>query len=88
MKRRGHRFSHKCPHCGHYARVRDSRRVTELCVEGIVECQNTRCGWRGTFNVGYVATLTPSLQPSNSVNLPLSRHARESLLAQLLPETN
>lgn len=82
------RQRYECPHCQGYARVRDSRRVSALYVEGIVECQNTRCGWRGTFCTGYNATLTPSLQPNPDINLPLSPHARESLLAQLMPETN
>lgn len=82
------RRHHRCPHCGSYARVRDSRRVSDLYSEGIAECQNTRCGWRGTFGVGYIHTLTPSQQPNPEVSLPVSPHVRESLLAQLLPEIN
>lgn len=78
----------QCPHCGQPARIRDSRRVSPLVVEGIVECQNAQCGWRGTFQTGYLHTLTPSQCPDPKVSLRVSPHARAALLAQLLPETN
>ncbi|WP_444988760.1 ogr/Delta-like zinc finger family protein [Halomonas mongoliensis] len=80
-----HRNAMTCPHCKGPARVRDSRRVSELCREGIVECQVAECGWRGTFSTGYVHTLTPSARPDPAVNLPLSPSAREALAEALSP---
>lgn len=82
---RGSRHRMACPHCKGPARVRDSRRVSELCREGIVECQAAECGWRGTFSTGYVHTLTPSARPDPAVNLPLSPSAREALAEALSP---
>ena len=44
---------------------------------GVVECQDVSdCGWRGTFAVELLATITPSLQPTPAeIRLPLSPYS-------------
>ncbi|GHB33045.1 ogr/Delta-like zinc finger family protein [Salinicola rhizosphaerae] len=77
-----------CPHCGSVARIRYSAQITPVFREGAIECQNLECGWRGKFRYVFTDTLTPSLIPNPEVDLPITPHARRSLLAQLLPEAN
>ena len=36
-----------CPHCGHNMRVRNSQGLTPVYREGVVECRNVACGFRG-----------------------------------------
>ena len=49
-----------CPHCGHYARIRNSRVHDRRGYyrSGIIECQNDECGWRGTFDFPITGALT------------------------------
>jgi hypothetical protein len=62
-----------CPHCNSAARIRHSRSLSPLYRDGIIECQNVvTCGWRGRFGIEYLATLTPSAKPSETVSLPVS----------------
>lgn len=78
----------RCPHCGGVARIRYSAQITPVYREGAIECQNIECGWRGKFSYSYTDTLTPSLCPNPDVKLPITPRVRQSLLAQLLPETS
>ncbi|WP_039918732.1 ogr/Delta-like zinc finger family protein [Cellvibrio mixtus] len=66
-----------CPVCLKKARIRFSRRLSPVYAHGVVECQDiSSCGWRGSFAVELLATITPSLQPTTSaINLPLSPYA-------------
>lgn len=66
-----------CPVCLKKARIRFSRRLSPVYAHGVVECQDiTGCGWRGSFAVELLATITPSLLPATSaINLPLSPYA-------------
>lgn len=76
----------KCPHCTAHARIRYSEQITELYREGVIECQNIQCGWRGKFAVEFRFTMTPSLMPNANINLPLSPHVkREDIISQLQP---
>lgn len=70
-----HRNQFQCPHCKSNARVRTSRRISPLFMDGIVECQNIEaCGWRGRYCTEFVATLTQSAAPAPDVNLPVSEY--------------
>ncbi|MDZ4263890.1 MAG: ogr/Delta-like zinc finger family protein [Pseudomonadota bacterium] len=72
-----HRNQFLCPHCKFPARVRTSRRISSLFMDGIVECQNEieECGWRGRFFTEFVVTLTQSATPADDVSLPVSQLA-------------
>ena len=86
---KGHaRTRYACPHCGGSARIRYSKQVTPIYREGVIECQNADCGWRGKFSLEYTNTMTPSQQPNPHVTLPIPARIRESLLAQLMAEAN
>lgn len=71
------RNQYVCPVCSKKARIRFSRRLSPVYAHGVVECQDVSgCGWRGTFAVELLATLTPSLLPTpKEINLPLSPYA-------------
>ncbi|WP_413615736.1 ogr/Delta-like zinc finger family protein [Halomonas cupida] len=83
MSQRVSKSRNVCPHCGQFARVRYSEQITPLYREGVVECQNAECGWRGSFSMEFTATLTPSQQPAPGIKLPLKASVRRALLAQL-----
>lgn len=71
-----HRNQFLCPHCKSNARVRTSRRLSPLFMDGLLECQNVEtCGWRGNYNTEIVATLTQSAMPARDVNLPITKVA-------------
>lgn len=71
-----HRNQFLCPHCNSNARVRTSRRISSLFMDGLLECQNIEsCGWRGRYYTEIVATLTQSAAPAFGVNLPISQLA-------------
>lgn len=68
-----------CPHCGSQARIRVSRRLSPLYIDGIVECQDLEeCGWRGRFGIEVICTLTQSAKPSPNVTLPVSEYVLPS----------
>ena len=71
-----------CPHCGGFARIRRSKGLTPTCREGVLECQDAECGWRGNVAFEIFQTLSPSLKPNPEVRLPLSPGLREQLLAE------
>lgn len=83
MSQRVSKSRNVCPHCREFARVRYSEQITPLYREGVIECQNPECGWRGTFSLEFTATLTPSQRPDTDVQLPLKASVRRALLAQL-----
>lgn len=74
------RNQYLCPHCNSNARIRISRRLSPLYMDGILECQNiAECGWRGRYGTELLATLTPSAMPSPpDINLPISPYVLPS----------
>lgn len=72
-----------CPHCGHRARIRTSEQVSPTYRQGILECQDIACGWRGKLALSIVETYTPAARPNPRIHLPLSpttqRRMRELL---------
>ncbi len=77
----------QCPHCHSRLGIRSSVGLTATYREIYVHCTNDECGFRGRGQIEITHTLCPSQQPSD-VTLPLSPGIRDTLLAQLLPETN
>lgn len=73
----------KCPHCGQRAQVRKSETITPTYREGLVECMNAECGWRGKLTVAMTETFTPSLRPNPGISLPLSPEAARRMQAAL-----
>jgi len=61
-----------CPHCGHNMRVRNSQGLTPVYREGVVECRNVTCGFRGKAGFQVLHTLTPSDIPNARVDLPFA----------------
>jgi hypothetical protein len=71
-----------CPHCGRFARIRRSKGLTPTIREGVLECQDAECGWRGNVMFEITQTLSPSLKPNPEVRLPLSPGLRKQLVAE------
>ena len=61
-----------CPHCDHNMRVRNSQGLTPVYREGVVECRNVACGFRGKAGFQVLHTLTPSDIPNARVDLPFA----------------
>ncbi|NNC24236.1 ogr/Delta-like zinc finger family protein [Salinisphaera sp. USBA-960] len=61
-----------CPHCGGPTRIRKSEAVSNITREGVIECRNVECLWRGKYVFSMTHTLSPALAPDTSVRIPLS----------------
>ncbi len=62
----------KCPHCGSAARIRTSRRISDLTVEHSLQCQNLDCAHTWVALTSAVRTIAPSMTPNPKVYIPLS----------------
>lgn len=62
----------KCPHCGSPAKIRTSRRMSDLTVEHSLQCQNIDCAHTWVAHTSAVRTIAPSMTPNPRVFIPLS----------------
>lgn len=62
-----------CPHCGHYAVVRTSRRMSPLTGVASYQCRNVNCGhtFKAAFEI--IATISPSATPDPAIVLPFCK---------------
>ncbi|PKH63498.1 MULTISPECIES: ogr/Delta-like zinc finger family protein [unclassified Halomonas] len=61
-----------CPHCSHNMRTRNSEALTLVYREGVMECRNVECNFRGKVGFQLLNTLTPSDMPNPNVDLPFA----------------
>ena len=61
-----------CPHCGHAARVRTSRQVSDTTREAHLQCQNVECGHTFAAQTFITHTISPSRIPNPAVVLPIA----------------
>lgn len=63
----------KCPHCNSPARIRTSRRLSEISTEHYCQCSNVEeCAYTWVQISSAAHTLSPSLNPNPKVHVPLS----------------
>lgn len=72
-----------CPHCGSRARIRKSETLSPTYREGVLECQDPDCGWRGKLSLAITATFTPSAVPNARIRIPLAPGVGRQLRAEL-----
>ncbi|AVS66624.1 transcriptional regulator [Paracidovorax avenae] len=73
-----------CPHCGTWARCRDSLQLTDTSRQSTHQCMNVECGHTFVAVSTINHTLSPSAMPNPRVILPLSSHIRRPVLAHQL----
>jgi len=59
-----------CPHCQSTARIRTSRKMSELTRELSVQCENVDCCHTWVAIVSAVRTICPSINPNSKVFIP------------------
>jgi len=69
----------QCPHCGHDAIVRTSRRLSPLLREVYYQCSNVVCGHTFKANLEIIKTLSPSSMPNPAIAAQLSPHHTQPL---------
>ena len=60
----------RCPHCNHIARIRTSRRLSELTIEQTVQCINVDCCHTWVAMTSAARTIAPSINPNPKVFIP------------------
>lgn len=63
-------MQYTCPHCDQAAKIRTSRKITELTREYYVQCENVECFHAWVVIASGVRTLQPSLNPNPLVYVP------------------
>lgn len=73
-----------CPHCRHVAVARSSNVLTSTSRDLFYQCTNVDCGhtFRAVLEVN--CTISPSAMPDPRVIIPLSKHVRRAMLAELM----
>ena len=59
----------RCPHCGAFARARNSRSLTPIYIETRFECVNEACGHVWLSAIEILRTLIPSAAPNPAIHL-------------------
>jgi hypothetical protein len=77
------RITIRCPECEARAIARSSRELSKTMREITYTCTDPECGHSYVCTLEAVRALTPSCKSKNNVRLPLSEHARNSLMKQL-----
>ncbi|AZZ97989.1 ogr/Delta-like zinc finger family protein [Pseudoalteromonas sp. R3] len=65
-----------CPHCGHRANQRRTKKQSQLTREKVYRCSNEDCNFVFATLEEIVRTVTPSANPNPDVNLPMSARAQ------------
>lgn len=58
-----------CPHCGTFMTVRNSVAMSKTLRQGLVDCTNDACNFRGQFWFEIASTVAPSDMPDPDVNI-------------------
>lgn len=59
-----------CPHCGTLARIRTSRKLSELTKEASYQCPNIECCHTWVVIASAARTICPSIAPNPKVFIP------------------
>lgn len=79
------RFRIACPHCGSYARARNSYQLTTTYREVRFECTADNCGYIWVAGLEALRTLCPSDTPNPDVHIPLAEAIRQAFAEPSTP---